>query len=107
MSKKEAIPIGIIFLATVAVWYWSSSSTISSLSNQSLQAQASTEKTSDSGTVTDSIGKDTSSRGTPEIFFPEKSYDFGTISQGSTVSHKFVVRNTGDAPLQLIKAKGS
>ncbi len=43
----------------------------------------------------------------PEIFFPEPLHDFGTIASGSKVSHNFKVINKGDAPLQLIKAKGS
>ena len=43
----------------------------------------------------------------PEIFFPEPTHDFGTAPQGEKVSHEFVVKNTGTAPLKLIKAKGS
>lgn len=43
----------------------------------------------------------------PRIFFPETVHDFGTIPRGGNVSHVFKVRNTGDAPLRLIKAKGS
>ena len=45
--------------------------------------------------------------GGPQISFPETSYDFGTIAQGSKVSHTFIVRNAGDAPLRLIRAAGS
>jgi len=45
--------------------------------------------------------------GGPQISFPETSYDFGTIAQGSKVSHTFIVRNAGDAPLRLIKAQGT
>ena len=45
--------------------------------------------------------------GTPKIVFPETSYDFGAITQGSSVSHVFVVRNAGDAPLTLIEVGGS
>ena len=43
----------------------------------------------------------------PSIHFPEPSYDFGSISQKAKLSHTFIVRNTGDEPLKLIKAKGS
>lgn len=43
----------------------------------------------------------------PSIHFPEPSYDFGSISQGDKVSHTFVVQNTGDEPLKLIRAQGS
>ena len=45
--------------------------------------------------------------GGPQISFPEKSYNFGKVAQGSKPSHTFVVRNTGDAPLKLIRAAGS
>jgi hypothetical protein len=42
-----------------------------------------------------------------KIFFPETTYDFGTVAQNSSVSHTFVVKNTGEAPLELIKVKAS
>lgn len=42
-----------------------------------------------------------------KIFFPETTYDFGTVSQNSSISHTFVVKNTGEAPLKLIKVKAS
>lgn len=45
--------------------------------------------------------------GGPQIFLPETEYDFGTVAQDLKVSHKFIVRNVGDAPLKLISAKGS
>ena len=45
--------------------------------------------------------------GGPHIYFPGPSHDFGTIAEGEKVSHTFVVRNTGDAPLRLIKAQGT
>ena len=50
-------------------------------------------------------GPDNQSEG-PRIFFPETVFDFGTIPEGSEVTHTFIVKNTGDAPLKLIKAKG-
>jgi len=43
----------------------------------------------------------------PVIYFPEPLHDFGTVPRGSKVSHNFRVINNGDAPLKLIKAKGS
>jgi hypothetical protein len=45
--------------------------------------------------------------GAPKIVFPETSYDFGAITQGVNVSHTFVVRNAGDAPLKLLEVGGS
>ncbi len=43
----------------------------------------------------------------PIIHFPEETYDFGALTQDTTVAHVFRVRNLGNAPLKLIKAKGS
>lgn len=43
----------------------------------------------------------------PQIYFPEPLHDFGTVPRGSKVSHTFKVINNGNAPLKLIKAKGS
>lgn len=43
----------------------------------------------------------------PQITIPENSFDFGSVPQGSKLTHKFVIKNTGEAPLQLISAKGS
>jgi hypothetical protein len=43
----------------------------------------------------------------PKAFVREPDHDFGTIIQGSKVKHVFKVQNIGDAPLKLIKAKGS
>jgi copper(I)-binding protein len=37
----------------------------------------------------------------PELTVPEASYNFGTIPQGKKVPHNFVIRNSGDAPLQI------
>ena len=45
--------------------------------------------------------------GGPSIHYPEPSHDFGTIAERVTVSHTFIVQNTGDQPLKLIRAKGS
>jgi hypothetical protein len=45
--------------------------------------------------------------GGPEIFLPETTHDFGTVSQNTKQTYKFIVKNIGDAPLKLIKAKGS
>jgi uncharacterized membrane protein len=37
----------------------------------------------------------------PELSVLEGTYNFGTIPQGKKVQHNFVIRNTGDAPLQI------
>jgi copper(I)-binding protein len=36
-----------------------------------------------------------------ELTVPEANYSFGTIAQGKKVQHNFVIRNSGDAPLQI------
>jgi hypothetical protein len=51
-------------------------------------------------------GDETASGGAPQITFPEEIHDFGTITQGTRLVHHFKVRNTGDAPLQLLRADG-
>jgi hypothetical protein len=48
-----------------------------------------------------------SSAPAPKIFFPEMVHDFGPIGPGASVSYTFKVVNQGNAPLLLIKAKGS
>jgi len=45
--------------------------------------------------------------GSAKIFIEEPLVDFGLVPEGSEVSHTFTVRNNGDAPLKLIKAKGT
>ena len=100
----------IVIMAVISAWAFlgnsSPNSPYSASANQS-PAAASTEQTpvtepaKKAGTDTINIS------GEPKIDFPEKSYDFGTIAQGSKASHTFKVRNTGDAPLRLIKAAGS
>jgi hypothetical protein len=37
----------------------------------------------------------------PELSVVEGTFNFGTIAQGKKVQHNFVIRNTGDAPLQI------
>jgi hypothetical protein len=43
----------------------------------------------------------TSAFAAPELSVVEGTYNFGTIPQGKKVQHNFVIRNTGDAPLQI------
>jgi hypothetical protein len=35
------------------------------------------------------------------IVVPKNSYDFGSIKQGNTVAHTFVIRNTSDKPVRI------
>jgi hypothetical protein len=43
----------------------------------------------------------------PKIHFPETVHNFGAIKQGDNAIHKFEVQNLGEAPLKLIRAKGT
>ena len=43
----------------------------------------------------------------PNIEMFETSYDFGEMQQGESVTHDFILKNTGDADLIITAAKGS
>ena len=106
MIKKVVVSAGIILLALAAVWYWGLAKGSAPTSKGSLQAAETSNETIDRSTSeTPSATADTVNGGTPKIFFPDTSHDFGNVSQGSKVTHKFIVQNIGDAPLKLIKAK--
>ena len=42
-----------------------------------------------------------------KIEFGEMQYDFGKVKEGDTVMHEFKIKNIGDEPLMIYKAKGS
>ena len=44
---------------------------------------------------------------TPNIEMLETSYNFGEMLQGESVTHDFILKNTGDADLIISAAKGS
>ena len=41
----------------------------------------------------------------PELDSPETIYDFGTLVEGRSVSHEFVIANKGNAPLRILDIK--
>jgi hypothetical protein len=43
----------------------------------------------------------------PVMTFDEVEYDFGTVNEGEVVEHEFKFKNTGNAPLIVVNAKGS
>ena len=45
--------------------------------------------------------------GMPTMVFEEESFDFGEISQGEKVEHRFAFTNNGDADLIISTATGS
>ena len=44
---------------------------------------------------------------TPNIEMLETSFDFGEIQQGESVTHEFILKNSGDAELIITSVKGS
>jgi len=44
---------------------------------------------------------------TPNIEMLETSFNFGELIQGESVTHDFILKNTGDADLIITAAKGS
>jgi hypothetical protein len=44
---------------------------------------------------------------TPNIEMLETSFDFGEIQQGKSVTHEFILKNSGDAELIITSVKGS
>ncbi len=40
----------------------------------------------------------------PKLFISFTSYDFGKIPESETVEHVFILKNTGQAPLEIISA---
>lgn len=53
------------------------------------------------------IKQDSQITSLPVMTFSETTYDFGTIKEGTVVEHEFSFKNTGEAPLVIISAKGS
>ncbi|MCF8029016.1 MAG: DUF1573 domain-containing protein [Desulfobacteraceae bacterium] len=41
----------------------------------------------------------------PEASVDHPVHDFGTVLAGKSVQHEFVIRNTGDAPLEILSVK--
>ena len=43
----------------------------------------------------------------PKLELKESSFDFGDIKQGKTVSHTFVIKNTGNVSLKITDVKAA
>lgn len=41
------------------------------------------------------------------VDWSESHHDFGSVTKGEPVSHKFLVENTGDTPLEILNVKAS
>ena len=40
---------------------------------------------------------------TPEIYMPERLFNFGSVWDGDMVDHDFILTNKGTAPLEILK----
>jgi len=92
---------GVIVVAIAAFFFLGNNSNTASSRQTAAASDQPLNVLADNGRTTGADGHG------PSIYFPESSYDFGSISQGDKVSHTFVVQNTGDKPLKLIRAHGS
>jgi hypothetical protein len=43
----------------------------------------------------------------PEAYFPEQSFTFDRVLEGSQVTHDFVIKNKGNGPLAVERVKSS
>ena len=41
----------------------------------------------------------------PTVVFPQTHYEFSQVLEGTTVVHEFVIKNKGDAPLNVERVK--
>ncbi|MCA1785031.1 MAG: DUF1573 domain-containing protein [Desulfobacteraceae bacterium] len=44
-----------------------------------------------------------STQGNPRIIIPEPSFQFDPAIEGDVITHEFTIRNTGTAPLEILK----
>lgn len=44
-----------------------------------------------------------STQGNPRIIIPEPSFQFEPAIEGDVIIHEFTIRNTGTAPLEILK----
>ncbi len=56
------------------------------------------------GLISMAVAADAPARA-PRAMFPETVFTFGTVVEGNKVTHAFVLRNEGDAALQILNMK--
>lgn len=49
------------------------------------------------------LGQEIETVGTPQLYMPEKSYNFQPVVSGMEVSHTYVVQNKGTATLEIMR----
>ncbi len=60
-----------------------------------------------SQTSVQSVAMSMEAPATTTVEWASTNHDFGEIPQGSPVSHKFMIENTGDVPLEIVSVKPS
>jgi hypothetical protein len=70
-----------------------------------LAAQGDTTGTPAPAATTDSTAASGQAAEKPVAFFPETTFNFAPVLEGTEISHNFVVRNTGSAVLEISKVK--
>jgi hypothetical protein len=98
---KSVFVLLTVIVAAVAAW-----NVMSPRGEEPWSPSLTVEPLPSTATTPDDAEASGQATGTPKIVLPETSYDFGTITQGADVSHTFVVRNAGDAPLKLLDVGG-
>jgi len=71
-----------------------------------LLSLAACKKGAENNTATVDGGATAPSGPPPVIACDQPSYDFGTVGDGTEVTHTFVVKNTGQGPLKIQRAQG-
>jgi hypothetical protein len=99
MKRRIVLNLTLISLAVLAMSLWHCTS-----SDTTDTAQEGAEKPALA--AADNEVQETTFEGGPRISYPKTVHDFGTAAKGSKHKHKFIVRNIGDEPLEIIKAKG-
>lgn len=51
------------------------------------------------------FGEGDNAQDQPNIFIPDSSYEFDPVPDGTNLSHDFVIKNTGKAPLDIYKVQ--
>lgn len=69
-----------------------------------LSLSACTNNSATTAVVLDSAGKVVSAVDAPVIKFEEEIYDFGVITEGTSVKYEFKFKNTGKTPLIISNA---
>jgi len=68
-------------------------------------AQVETAQTETAQVETSPADKSPQTAGAPELFIAERSHRFSNVVAGQSVSHDFIIKNRGTAPLHISRVK--